>query len=290
MQWLLQQGFDDLIGVTRSAASLPIRHIRGDISDAAVIHRLVQDIRPTRIIHLAGLQTPDCQAFPFAGLAVNVEGTNHLWRAAAELGSELRRVVFASSAAVYGPRSLYPGPAVREDDGLQPPNLYGHWKVAGEGATQALFMETGVSAVSLRLATTYGPGRDRGLTSAPTSAMKAIVAGERFEMPYAGREHYHYVHDVGAAFAMAAVSDFAGYGVFNLRGRSLPTDEFVQKVREVAAAEGLARGEITFLANPPKMPFVCDLDEAAICQQFPQMPLTELEAGIGASLRHFASA
>ena len=40
--------------------------------------------------------------------------------------------MFASSAAVYGPRALYAGPTVREDDPLAPPNRYGVWKLAAE--------------------------------------------------------------------------------------------------------------------------------------------------------------
>ena len=73
------------------------------------------------------------------------------------------RFVFASSTAVNGPRELYSEDGVRPEDPLQPFNLYGYWKIAGEGMAQAYHQESGVSTVSLRLATTYGPGRDHGL-------------------------------------------------------------------------------------------------------------------------------
>ena len=184
VRWLAEQGLSEIVGVTRTGGGSdagPARQIRADVADALSVRNVIQEVRPTRIIHLAGLQTPDCQSYPFAGMAVNVEGTNHLWRAAAELGSDLT-TAWCSPALQRStvPAASMPEPTVREDAGLRPPNLYGHWKVAGEGATQAFHLETGVPAVSLRLATTYGPGRDRGLTSAPTSAMKAIVSGRAF--------------------------------------------------------------------------------------------------------------
>lgn len=293
LSWLRAAGFADLVSLTRLKSDPQdpgIDHIGCDIADQAVVGAAINKVQPSRIVHLAGLQTPDCQAHPFQGMAVNVEGTHHLWRAAARLGSRLKRVVFASSAAVYGPRSMYPGPTVGEDAGLQPPNLYGHWKVAGEGATQALHLESGVPAVALRLATTYGPGRDRGLTSAPTSAMKALVAGERFEMTYQGREHYHYVNDVGAAFAICTMEDFSGYGVFNVRGQTLATRDFVQLIRETAEQLGMEGGEIVMPEDLPPMPFVCDLDASAICARFSEMPLTEVKEGVRKSLERFRAA
>lgn len=285
--WLVENGFDDLIAFTRTGKADNIEAIAGDIADATEVEKAVQHIQPTRIIHLAAFQTPDCQAHPFRGMEINVEGTHHLLRAAAKLGGHLQRFVFASSAAVYGPRSAYPGPTVKEDSGLLPPNLYGHWKIAGEGATQAFHAETQISAVSLRLATTYGPGRDRGLTSAPTTALKSAAAGESFAMPYVGREHFHFVDDVGAAFAISAVADFVGYDAFNLRGHSAETAEFLDILNSEAKNLQLPELNITIAEDAFPAPFVCDLDETRICTQFPQMPLTPMDAGIRQSLKTF---
>lgn len=285
--WLRENGFDDLVAFTRTGEAAGMEAIAGDVADRSDVAAAVASVRPSQIIHLAAFQSPDCQSQPFRGMEINVEGTHHLLRAAAGLGDRLKRLVFASSAAVYGPRSLYPGSTVTEDDGMRPPNLYGHWKVAGEGAMQAFHAETGLPAVSLRLATTYGPGRDRGLTSAPTSAMKAAARGEAFAMPYQGREHYHFVSDVGAAFAMAATADFEGYGVFNLRGRTLETADFLSVVREQSAVLGLPPADLTTVAKAPEMPFACDLDDTRIVRQFPDMPLIALAEGVRKSLEFF---
>ena len=191
---LLDEGVDRVVGFSRREdfSRIPrryhdrIRLIQGDITDAAQVRDAVNDAEPTALIHLAAFQTPDCQARPMEGLSVNVAGTLNMFRAARQLGDRLQRFVFASSAAVYGPRALYGEDSVRVDVPYLPPNLYGYWKIAGEGMAQAFHAQTGVPTISLRLATTYGPGRDQGLTSAPTTAIKSAVLGIRYRLPYQG--------------------------------------------------------------------------------------------------------
>ena len=288
--WLKSKGFDDIVAFTRTGKSDTTDAIAGDISDRSTIEKAVWKVNPTRIIHLAAFQTPDCQSQPFRGMEINVHGTNYLFQAAAALSEgHLQRFVFASSAAVYGPRSLYPAETVTEDSGLQPPNLYGHWKVSGEGTAQAFHMETDVPSISLRLATTFGPGRDAGLTSAPTTALKTAASGGEFAMPYIGREHYHFVEDVGAGFAMSAMADFSdGYDEFNLRGITMETTGFLAEINTAAAELELPVCEITTAEDAFKAPFVCDLDDAKILAAFPDMPRTTIPDGIRESLKYFA--
>ena len=295
LAWLLDHGATHVVGFSRSRdwsridASYQdrISLVQGDITDAASVQAAVRSAQPDRIIHLAAFQTPDCQSMPFQGLAVNVTGTANILRSAAELGGHLQRLVFASSAAVYGPRSTYPAATVTEDCPYLPPNLYGYWKTAGEGMAQAFHRETGVPTISLRLATTYGPGRDKGLTSAPTNALKATAAGRPFAMPYQGREHYHFVTDVGAGFAESALRPFDGYGVFNLRGITVDGLDFLGLIRDVALEIGLPEPDLSIAPDAQTMPFVCDLDETAVVRSFPGMPLTPLREGIRNSLERF---
>jgi nucleoside-diphosphate-sugar epimerase len=292
---LLENGVDEIVGFSRREdfSRIPkpyhdrIRFISGDITDAESVQQAVSEAEPSAIIHLAAYQTPDCQARPMEGLAVNVLGTANMFRAAATVGESLGRFVFASSAAVYGPRSLYTADSVTADLPYLPPNLYGYWKVAGEGVAQAFFAETGISTVSLRLATTYGPGRDLGLTSAPTTAIKSAVLGAAYRLPYHGREHFHFVEDVGAGFSLAAIDPFDGYGAFNLRGRTVPTEVYLSALREACVASGVDGVDVGVAEDAKTMPFVCDLDDDDTIAAFPRMPLTSLEDGLRTSVRRF---
>jgi nucleoside-diphosphate-sugar epimerase len=289
---LLDEGAN-VYGFNRStpedAPSENYRHLTGDLSDPESVSRAVKEVQPTRVLHLGALQTPDCRDYPMRGLEVNLLGTAYLFRACGELDQPLERFVFASSSAVNGPRSLYGPDGVRPEDPYQPFNLYGYWKVAGEGMAQAFHQASGSSTVSLRLATTYGPGRDRGFTAAMTSAMKAVAKGEPFEIPYRGKEHYHFSHDVGAGFARAVIDPFEGYGTFNLLGETRPVDDFLAVLREQSGKLGMDAGGVNYSEDADATPFVYGLNDETTREAFPKMPKTALEDGIRQSLEFFSA-
>ena len=160
-----------------------LEFIEGDITVLEQVQSAISSIKPELIIHLAALQTPDCMAHPLQGMEVNVVGTRNVVQAAYQLGDRLERLVLASSSAVYGPRDMYPGETVMADVPYRPANLYGYWKICNEGMGQAFHRETGISTVCIRLSTCYGPGRDLGMTSAPTAMLKCAAAGKSFRMP-----------------------------------------------------------------------------------------------------------
>jgi UDP-glucuronate 4-epimerase len=64
----------------------------------------------------------------------------------------------------------------------------------------------------------YGPGRDQGLTSAPTVAMVAAAAGRSYRIPFGGSAQLQYTPDIGAAFARAAELEYSGASVHDVGG------------------------------------------------------------------------
>ena len=286
---LLEEGCQ-VFGFNRKPpAEIPsgYEHLEGDLSDKESIDSALQKSLPTHILHLGALQTPDCRDYPIRGLDVNVLGTAYLFKACLEMDLSIERFVFASSSAVNGPRDLYGESGVQPEDPLQPFNLYGYWKIAGEGMAQAYHQESAVPTVSLRLATTYGPGRDRGFTAAMTSALKAVARGECFEIPYRGKENYHFSHDVGAGFARAVVDPFTGYGVYNLLGKTHTVDEFIGLITEEAEKLGLENFDLLYAEGAEQTPFIYDLNCESTRKTFPKMPQTEIREGIRKSLDYF---
>jgi nucleoside-diphosphate-sugar epimerase len=262
-----------------------IKMVSVDIGDHDALRSSLLEHQPNRIIHLGAFQSPDCAAYPARGCEINVIGTLNLFNIAEEL-DPLDRFVFASSAAVYGKRAIYSGATVAESETLAPPNLYGVWKVAGEHLA-ALFQEkTNVPTVSLRLNTTFGPGRDRGKTSAPTVALKSIALGAKsgksipFQMPYGGRENYHYVEDVGSHFAGVCMLPFKGIGAYNIKGKTIEIQEFLNIAGQVATELGMGETvELGIVDNAEPNLFVCDLDHSEVEKNFPGLPRTEIETG-----------
>lgn len=264
-----------------------------DVSDYKTMEVLLRKVNPTHIIHLGAFQSPDCSKYHIRGMEINTGGTMALFDIAEQLPN-LKRFVFASSAAVYGMRSMYPEPGIQEDAALSPPNHYGIWKLAGEHLARLFYDATHVPTVCLRINTTYGKGRDKGKTSAPTNALKAIAMGSvtgtviPFEMPYTGRENYHYVEDVGAHFAACTLQPYTGFGAFNIKGKTIAITEFLDIIRQQAAALGMA-DFVELSVAPDAQPnlFVSDLSHEKIARTFKDLPLTPIADGIGKSLREF---
>ena len=159
-----------------------INVVKADLTSADEVTAALADA--THVIHLGALQVPFCRANPRAGAAVNVEGTINVFEAA--LANGIEHVVYASSVAVYGPMA---DPTARIDDHtpFDPRSLYGGYKVANEHAARVYGAELGLPTIGLRPHTLYGPGRDQGLTSQPTQAIRAALAGERYQIEYAAR-------------------------------------------------------------------------------------------------------
>ena len=270
-----------------------VEFIKLDISDYESVRKIVPNINPTAIIHLGGLQSPDCSANHIKGMDINVGGTVTLFDTAEKL-PELKRFVFASSGAVYGKRAIYPDAKIGEEVRLEPPNHYGIWKLAGEHLARLFHDNTGISAVCLRLNTTYGLGRDKGMTAAPTTAMKSVAFGafnkkpSAFAMPYQGRENYHYVEDVGEHFAACTLQEFNGYGFFNIKGQTVEVKHFIDTVKH--EAEQLGWGKYVNLSiadNAQPNMFSHDLNHDRISRTFDNLPLTMLGEGIRKSLLAF---
>src|ERR1019366_2835007 len=98
----------------------------------------------THIIHLAGLQIPSCIADPIQGAMVNVIGTLNVFEVARRRPEQVKRISYASSAAVYGPEEAYAGGHVSENAPLLPATHYGVYKQCNEGNARVYFKDAGI--------------------------------------------------------------------------------------------------------------------------------------------------
>src|SRR6266550_1497254 len=255
-----------------------VRFVKGDITDAAALLAALQRSSARRVMHLAGLQVPSCQADPAAGALVNVVGTLNVFEAARAV--DVERVVYASSAAVFG---------LSEDDApldetaaCEPGTHYGVFKRTNEGNARVYFLAHGLSSVGLRPLTVYGVNRDAGLTSDPTKAMKAAVLGIPFHIRFSGATDFQYVADTAAAFIACADRGPDGAHVFNVHGETVEVARIVDVINEVAGRELVTSG------GPP-IPIAAAIDAAAIRRTVGDLPSTLLEIGIKETMKQFAA-
>jgi UDP-glucuronate 4-epimerase len=220
-----------------------LTRVDGDVTDLEQLEQVLDEHEVTAIIHLAALQVPFVREDPIAGARVNVTGTVNVLEAARRRADRMRPVVYASSIA-----------AIAEPGAAHPSTLYGVFKLANEGTAERYFADYGVSSVGLRPHTVYGPGRDQGLTSAPTAAMVAAAAGREYRIPFGGALQFQYVADAGEAFVRASEADAVGAAVHNLDGPVVTMQELITLIEHTAPdAAGLISAGDEPLPFPPSV-------------------------------------
>ncbi len=256
--------------------------LEGDVTRFEDLDRAVGEHGITHIIHLAALQVPACAADPPLGARVNVIGTLNVFEAARRRRDLVKRIVYASSGAVFGPEELYGGSTVPEGAPLWPGTHYGVFKQANEGNSRVYFMTEGISSAGLRPWAVYGVGRDQGITSGPTKAIKAVIVGRPYTIRFTGGLDLQYVNDTARIFLRCAEADLPGARVYTLRGTAIQAQEFLATLaRLLPAAQELVRAE----GKP--LPIAYDLDDSALVRDLGDVPRTPLEEGIRETAKIF---
>jgi nucleoside-diphosphate-sugar epimerase len=250
----------------------------GRIEDTERVKALVKQEGITHIVHLAALLMPVCQQNPVQGGLVNVVGTLNVFEAARDAGRPVR-IVYASSSAVWGPIESYEPRALNEDDPPLPVTHYGVFKQANEGNARAFYAANGISSVGLRPWAVYGFGRDFGLTSDPTTAIKSLAQGKPFQIRISGPMDMQYVEDVADIFIGCLFSERTGAHVFNLAGHVLPMEDFVGVLERIRPG---AMKLITVGGQP--VPVSSQMDASRLDAYLGGTPSTPLEAGIRRTL------
>jgi nucleoside-diphosphate-sugar epimerase len=255
--------------------------IQGDITSLDQLEQALDEHEITNVIHLAALQVPFCRENPPLGAAVNVVGTTNVFEAVKRRNDRIARVVYASSAAVYG--SSIDGGVAPEDANDRPSTHYGVFKMANEGTARVYWQDDGVPSIGLRPYVVYGPGRDQGVTSYPTAAMLAAARGEEYRIPFGGSAQYDYAFDVARMLVAASRSDYSGALVANVPSPSVSMQQIVDAI--VAAAPD---ARITFDETP--LPFPAEVESVALEAAIGPQPVTPLAAGVAETIEHFRRA
>jgi nucleoside-diphosphate-sugar epimerase len=232
----------------------------GDISDSGTVMRVLEEVRPCAVIHLAALQVPFCKVDPVAGAKVNVVGTVNVFEAARKLG--IKRLAYASSIAAYGAM----------DEGLGAMHtLYGAYKHCDEQIALVYSGDWGVASVGIRPGVVYGVGRDQGLTSKTTVAILAAAAGKPYDVPFSGGVSWLYTGEVANAFIRSVAKERTGAPVFNMNGVHAPVEEGLAILKKIApqariTSSGQALAFPMHLPDAPLREFLGDYGTATLAE------------------------
>jgi nucleoside-diphosphate-sugar epimerase len=259
-----------------------VTFVQGDVTDFANLRAAIDKHAITHVVHLAGLQVPVCRADPMLGAKVNVLGTLAVFEAVRLSAGQIKRLVYASSAAVFGPPDEYPAGPLGDDAPLRPSTHYGYFKVCNEGNARTYFQDHGMSSIGLRPWTVFGVGRDFGMTSEPTKAIKALAVGRHYHITYGGWQDLQFVDDVAKIFVRCLDAPYQGAKSYNLRGHVVDLATFHNVL---CAVDPAARDLISY--GDRQIAIAYDLDDAALQRDLGPMPRTPLEDGIRQTLRAF---
>ena len=259
-----------------------VRFIVGDVTDLPILRSAIDQNAITHVIHLAGLQVPTCRANPLLGATVNVVGTLAVFEAVRLAKTPIQRLIYASSAAVFGTPQQYAGGPLPDEVPLIPSTHYGVFKCCNEGNARIYFQDFGLSSVGLRPWTVYGVGRDFGMTSEPTKAIKSVALGRNYHITYGGWQDLQFVEDVAGTFVNCLDRPFSGAKSYNLRGHVVDLPAFHRALCAVAPE---AKTLVTH--GDRQIAIAYDLDDSALRRDLGPMPLTPLEDGIRRTLDQF---
>ena len=199
-----------------------------DVSVAGALSTLVSASKPDAIIHLAALvSVQESMTNPDLNYSLNVH-TTHLVAEAARING-VRRVVFASSAAIYGDAADFP---IREASEKKPISPYGAAKLASEAILLGHGAAFGTTVRCQRYFNVFGPRQD------PASPYSGVISifdrryreGKGVTIYGDGKQTRDFisVHDVARANVLAATRPDIPSGVANIcTGRSTSLLEVV---------------------------------------------------------------
>ena len=138
----------------------------GDVRELDILNEAMKGM--DGVIHLAAMWLLHCKDFPRTAFHVNVEGTFNVLEAC--VNNKIKRLVYSSSASVYGDASEVP---MTETHPFNNKNFYGATKIAGEAMCRAYYDRYGLSYVGLRYMNVYGPHQDQ--TAAYTGVIPIML-------------------------------------------------------------------------------------------------------------------
>jgi len=230
------RGLDDLSTGDPQMLSPDVHFTRGDINDRPKLWTLLQEV--DCVYHLAArVSVQESMLYPREYNATNVGGTVSLMEAMRDVG--VRRVIFASSGAVYGDQGNQP---LKESAVPDPHSPYAVSKISAEHYVRTIGNLWGMDTVCLRIFNAYGPGQHLPASHPPVVPhfLRQALRGGTLVVHGNGEQtrDYVYVDDVVSAMVAAATAPNVNGLVINVgSGRETSIRELVRKVGETVGRE-----------------------------------------------------
>lgn len=217
---------------------------RGDVTQIPHLTEAINTHSVDRIIHMAALLPPDTEDRPHYGMLVNIQGTNNVFEAARWPG--IKRVVYASSIAVYGAQEPFAERPINEDDPHDPVNVYGMTKSVNDFSASAYRQKFGLDIRGVRICTVFGHGRVTGMTGMIGGLLISLPAiGQPIDLPFHPDEPSSMIHaeDAAEIFVRIALAKNLNHPVYISGGHLASIGDMAEQVRQFIPGAQITTGE-----------------------------------------------
>lgn len=246
--------------------------VTGDVANFRDVAEAICTYNVDRVIHLASLLHPASDEHPSNAIQVNIQGQATVLEAARLFG--LKKVVWASSVVVFGPRSLHTDRLVPNNAAHHPVSVYGATKSFDEFLTNHYIKEWHIDAIGLRPTLVYGPGRVRGASSFVNELILKPALGQPALVPCGDDVvDWQYVEDLATLLVKCVDIPKTKTSVFNTQfdRRSIrEAGQFVSKL--------IPSAEIVY--QPGDFGIAWEVDDSCLQQEIGFTPRFSMERGI----------
>ena len=215
-----------------------IQIIRGDITLMDDVVEALTLSKPDRVLNLAyalGAGESD----PHPQVRLNILGMDNCFEAARILG--IRRVVYASSLAVYGPQRPHGEHAVTEEEPRLGTGIYAASKIFNEHQADWYNHAFDMAITGVRPANITGPDKVRGSMN-HVQCQVLPARNEPVHFPHRDTMTLPlHVEDIAEVFLRVTLAEETHYSIYNSGGESMSLGDLAAIVREF-----LPEAEITF--------------------------------------------
>ena len=221
-----------------------INFYRGDISQIPHLLEAINTFDVRKIIHMAALLPPDTADRPHFGMSVNIQGTNNVFEAAR--WSNIQRVVYASSIAVYGVQETFGDRPINETDLSDPINVYGMTKAANDFSAGRYRERYNMDIRGVRICTVFGHGRVTGMTGMIGGLMMSLPAiGKPVNMQFDPNEASPMIHaeDAAEIFVQVSLSNNLQHPIYISGGHLATIQDIANIVKEYIPEAQITTGD-----------------------------------------------
>ena len=196
-----------------------------NVTDSAAFRALCEKEKPTHIFHAAHPprdETPTVLNYCYHAMTNILEAAKDL---------KIQRVVYSSSASIYGPLQKPDGSLVKEDDAvtIYPTYFYRAAKTVSEWMGNFYKEKHGVDFVALRYSSVYGPGLYRSI---PLELKKGILGQACRPFLTRPADDLIYIDDVADAVRRALFADKPLSRAYNIGlDRAYNSEDLVHAIR-----------------------------------------------------------